>query len=169
LKEQPLNDEGRIDAMKRNTLGISCLAFAAVCGLIALGVDAEVGRQVVATGSAPSQAGWIAKLIPMLGSLGGIIAAIIAFVRSPSLTNLTPIIESIRPVVVNGDSTGPAEAVAPAGQHQAVLMAILSALQIASGKPAESKGLATLNGGSLEWHFIFKPIDLVDSIPTPAK
>lgn len=152
--------------MKRNTIGISFLAFAAVCGVIALGVDAEVGRQVVATGSAPSQAGWIAKLIPMLGSLGGIIAAIIAFVRSPSITNLTPIIESIRPVVVNGI---PADSTAPAGQHQAVLMAILSALQIASGKAAESKGLATLNGGSLEWHFIFKPTDLADSVPTPVK
>jgi len=152
--------------MKRNTLGISFLAFAAVCGVIALGVDAEVGRQVVATGSAPSQAGWIAKLIPMLGSLGGIIAAIIAFVRSPSLTNLSPIIESIRPVVVNGD---PSDPTAPVGQHQAVLMAILSALQIASGKAAESKGLATLNGGSLEWHFIFNPTDMVDEVPTPVK
>lgn len=45
------------------------------------------------------------------------------------------------------------------GQHQAVLTAILSALQVASGKEALSEGKATLNGGTLTWSFSFTPTE----------
>lgn len=84
--------------MTRNTLGVSLLIFAGVCGAIAIGTTAEVDRQVVASGSLPSWSGLLAKFIPMLGSLGGIAGAIIAFLRRPSVDGIRPIINSIRPV-----------------------------------------------------------------------
>ena len=58
--------------------------------------------------------------------------------------------------------------------HQALFSAILAAMDVASGKAAETSGSQTLGGGRLEWDVKFTPTAEVSPVstevfPTPVK
>jgi hypothetical protein len=125
-----------------SVLSAACLVSVMVAAWLISGL-VPASQAAMATGEplAASSATWftlIASLfgVPLTGGAAGLVAWLMkaAPVISPKI----------------------GEAV---GQHQAVLTAILSALQIASGKPAISEGTATLNGGTLAWSFKFVPTE----------
>ena len=131
---------------KRGWTIAGCSLFAAVCLVIAVSFGLEVAKPVVASGEIPTASGILATLLPLLGTFGGTVGAIVAFLSKAG--------GSIGPII-NGAG----------GQHAVVLGAIFSALQVAGGKAANSEGSATLNGGTLKWSFTFTPDAKVNPQP----
>ena len=118
-------------------------SLAALCGIISIAVIDQTGPAIVGvSGDAPTAAGWIATILPLLGTTGGIVGAIVAW-----LGKAAPLL---------GGTLGKLSA-GVGGSHTAILSAIFAGLEVASGKPAKSEGSATINGGVLSWSFSFVP------------
>lgn len=122
-------------------VGVMLLSLGS-CAYLVSGL-VHAGQAAMATG-APVEASpgtWVTLVLSLFGvPVSGGAAAIVAW-----LMKAAPVVSPQLGEMV--------------GQHQAVLTAILSGLQIAGGQPAESKGEATLNGGRLVWSFTFTPTE----------
>jgi hypothetical protein len=91
----------------------------------------------------------------VVGGGGTLVAAISAFIAS-----FLPIFQKWKN---NGtlDQIGkllPDQITQPISQHKAILQAILTGLDIASGNAATSQGVTSLGNGKLEWSFTFTPV-----------